>query len=66
MACTRLVSTLEPLDWETGFKVCFQVHNLYRYTRGLLDSLSAVNRGGDSNRLWASVEVNAVAGLCTS
>ena len=27
---------------------------------GLLESLDAVNRGGDGGRLWASVDVNAV------
>jgi hypothetical protein len=27
----RLVSTLEPINWKTGFKICFQWVNLYRY-----------------------------------
>jgi hypothetical protein len=36
IAWKRLVSTLEPMKWKPGFKVCFFKCNLYRYSTGAL------------------------------
>lgn len=59
-------------DWESSWGPCPEVYR-YGFKKGgddewnakgelgsLLDALDAVNRGGDNNKLWASVEVDAV------